>query len=260
MRNPAHPVDRARLRQAPVWLGVAAIVTMSWYYLERLENGMLPVPGNASPQGVMLQSGGDVVDLLMTFGMWAVMMVAMMLPTVAPSAAVFSSLSERREPGCTNAATTSYIVGYATSWLAFAAPAALMQWALTHALLLDAMARSTSTLMSSALLLAAGVYQWLPLKGACLSKCRSPLAFFMANWRDGKAGAFGVGLRHGAYCVGCCWALMAVMFVVGAMSVAWMGLIMAVVLGEKVIPASWRFDKALGVALVAAGLWLATGI
>jgi predicted metal-binding membrane protein len=239
---------------------MAAIVTMSWYYLDRMESGMLSNPDSTMPHAVMVQSGGDVMDLLMAFGMWVVMMVAMMLPTVAPSAAVFSSLSGRREPVRTNAATASYIVGYATAWLAFAAPAALMQWALTHALLLDGMARSTSTLMNSALLLAAGVYQWLPLKGACLSKCRSPLAFFMANWRDGKAGAFGVGLRHGGYCVGCCWALMAVMFVVGAMSIAWMGLIMVVVLGEKVIPASWQSDKALGVALVAAGLWLAAGI
>jgi predicted metal-binding membrane protein len=260
VRNPAHLVNRARLRRAPVWLGMAAIVTISWYYLDRMESGMLSTPDSAIPHGVMVQSGGDVADLLMAFGMWALMMLAMMLPAVAPSAAVFSSLSGHREPGRTNAATTSYIVGYAITWLAFAAPAALMQWALTHALLLDGMARSTSTLMNSALLLAAGVYQWMPLKGACLSKCRSPLAFFMVNWRDGKAGAFGVGLRHGGYCVGCCWALMAVMFVVGAMNIAWMGLIMVVVLGEKVIPASWQFDKALGVALVAAGLWLAAGI
>lgn len=259
MRNPAHLVNRARLLRAPVWLGMAAIVTISWHYLDRMESGVLSNAGNAAPHHVMGKSGGDLAELLMAFGMWAVMMVAMMLPTVVPSATVFSSLSDRREPGYSNAATTSYIVGYATSWVAFAAPAALMQWALTHALLLDGMARSTSTLLSSALLLTAGVYQWLPLKDACLFKCRSPLAFFMANWRDGKAGAFRLGLRHGAYCVGCCWALMAIMFVVGAMSIVWMGIIMVLVLGEKVIPASWQFDKALGVALVAAGLWLAAG-
>jgi len=186
--------------------------------------------------------------------------MAMMLPTVAPSASVFASLAARREPGRTNGATATYVAGYAASWITFAAPAALIQWALTQALLLDPMARSTNTILSSAILLAAGVYQWLPLKTACLSKCRTPLAFFMANWRDGWRGAFWLGLRHGGYCVGCCWLLMAVMFVVGAMNLAWMGLIMLLVLSEKLIAANWRFDQALGAALIAAGLWIAVGV
>src|SRR5690606_6349081 len=199
-------------------------------------------------------------SLWTTFGMWAVMMMAMMLPTVAPSTLVFARLSARRDPGRENGATAAYVAGYAAPWIAYAVLAALMQWALTHALLLDPMARSTSTVLSAAILLVAGIYQWLTLKSACLSRCRTPLAFFMANWRDGRAGAFGLGMRHGGYCVGCCWALMAVMFVVGAMSLAWMGFIMLLVLGEKLIPASWRFDKAVGVAMVAAGLWIATGV
>jgi predicted metal-binding membrane protein len=249
------------LRRAPVWIGMATIVAMGWVYLVRMDSGMSPMLGSASLHaGMAMGGGGGAAGLLMAFGMWAVMMVAMMLPTVAPSAAVFSRLSARREPGRTNVATATYVAGYAASWIAFAAPAALMQWALTQALLLDPMARSTSTVMSSAILLAAGIYQWLPLKSACLSKCRSPLAFIMANWRDGRSGAFWLGLRHGGYCVGCCWALMAVMFVVGAMSLAWMGLITLLILSEKVIPASWRFDKALGIALVATGLWLAASI
>jgi predicted metal-binding membrane protein len=208
----------------------------------------------------MAMGGDGAAGLPLVFGMWAVMMVAMMLPTVAPSAAVFSNLAARRDPGSINGATASYVAGYTASWIAFAAPAALMQWALTQALLLDPMARSTNTMLSSAILLAAGIYQWLPLKSTCLAKCRTPLAFFMAHWRDGKSGAFRLGMRHGGYCVGCCWALMAVMFVVGAMSLAWMGLIMLLVLSEKVIPARWRFDKALGVALIATGLWMATGV
>ncbi|MEO7246258.1 MAG: DUF2182 domain-containing protein [Rubrivivax sp.] len=251
-------VDGARLRRAPVWIGMAAIVAVSWAYLVRMDDGMAAMHGGASPHAGMVM-GGDAASLLTAFAMWSVMMVAMMLPTVTPSAAVFSSLAARRDPGHANATTATYVAGYAASWIAFAAPAALMQWALTHALLLDPMARSTSTMLSSAILLAAGVYQWLPLKSACLSKCRTPLAFFMVHWRDGRSGAFWLGVRHGGYCVGCCWALMAVMFVVGAMSLAWMGLIMLLVLSEKVIPASWRFDRALGIALVIAGLWIAAG-
>lgn len=259
MRSAWSLIGGVCLRRAPVWIGMAAIVAMSWYYLGRMDSAMSPMHGTSPPAG-MAMGGDGVVSPLMAFGMWAVMMMAMMLPTVAPSASVFSSLSARRDTGRTNSATAAYVTGYAAPWIAFAAPAALMQWALTYALLLDPMARSTSTMLSSAILLAAGVYQWLPLKSACLSKCRSPLAFFMANWRDGKSGAFWLGLRHGGYCVGCCWALMAVMFVVGAMSLAWMGFVVLVVLSEKVIPASWRFDKALGLALVAAGLWIAAGI
>ena len=119
------------------------------------------------------------------------------------------------------------------------------------------MARSTSTLLSAGLLLAAGVYQWLPQKQACLAKCRSPLAFFMARWRDGTRGALALGLEHGGYCVACCWALMAAMFVVGAMSILWMGLFTLLVLGEKVVPARWRFDRAIGAVLVVSGLWVA---
>jgi predicted metal-binding membrane protein len=260
VRNPSSLADGARLRRAPVWIGMVAIVAMSWYYLGRMDSAMSPMHGSASPHAGMAMGGDGADGLWMAFGMWATMMVAMMLPAVAPSAAVFSSLTARRDPGHANAATATYVAGYAASWIAFAAPAALVQWALTHAMLLDPMARSTSTMLSSAILLAAGVYQWLPLKRACLSKCRTPLTFFMANWRDGRSGALWLGVRHGGYCVGCCWALMAVMFVVGAMSLAWMGLIMLLVLSEKVIPARWRFDHALGVALVTAGLWIAASL
>jgi predicted metal-binding membrane protein len=242
------------LRRTPVWVGMAAIVAMSWAYLGRMHGSLSPMPGSASPHSAMAMGGGGSADLLMAFGMWAVMMVAMMLPTATPSASVFSSLAARRDPSRANGTTAAYVTGYAASWIAFAAPAALLQWALTHAMLLDPMARSTSTILSSVILLAAGAYQWLPLKSACLSKCRMPLAFFMANWRDGRSGAFGLGLRHGGYCVGCCWALMAVMFVVGVMSLAWMALIMLLVLSEKIIPARWQFDRVLGVALITAGL------
>lgn len=260
MRTAWNLIGGLGLRRAPVWIGMAAIVAMSWYYLGRMDSGPSAMHGGASPHAGMTMRGDGAAGLLMALGMWAVMMMAMMLPTVAPSASVFSRLSVRRDPARANGATATYVAGYAACWIAFAAPAALMQWALTHALLLDPMARSTSTMMSSAILLAAGVYQWMPLKSACLSKCRTPLAFFMANWRDGRSGAFRLGVRHGGYCIGCCWALMAVMFVVGAMSLAWMGLIMLVVLSEKVIPASWQFDKTLGAALIAAGLWMAAGM
>jgi predicted metal-binding membrane protein len=153
-------------------------------------------------------------------------------------------------------ATAAYVAGYSACWILFAVPAALAQLALTNTALLDSMAQSTSALLSAVILLAAGLYQFTPLKTACLSKCRTPLGFFMARWRDGTGGALVLGIQHGGYCVGCCWALMAVMFVVGAMNLAWMGALTVLVLSEKVIPPAWRVDRITGAMLVVSGLWM----
>lgn len=252
----------AAWRRLPVWIGMAGIVAASWLFLGRMSGDMAGMGGGAPAHAGMAMAGMDgprAPALAANFAMWAVMMLAMMLPTVAPAAAVFSMLAARREPQRSGHTTALYVTGYATVWIAYAVPAALLQWALTHALLLDAMARSTSTLLSAAILLAAGVYQFTPLKTACLSKCRAPLGYFMARWRDGSGGALMLGVRHGSYCVGCCWALMTVMFVVGAMNLAWMALLVLLMLAEKVIPAAWRFDRLVGSTLVLAGLWIAAG-
>lgn len=246
-------------RRAPVWLGMAAIVALSWLYLGRMGGGMVAMGGVVSAHAGMAMGGADAHALALAFAMWAVMMMAMMLPTVAPSASMFSTLEARRAAGGSNTATALYVAGYAASWVAFAIAAALAQWGLTQALLLDPMARSTNALLSSGILLAAGIYQWTPLKNACLAKCRTPLAFFMAKWRDGAAGAFVLGLQHGGYCVACCWALMAVMFVVGAMSLGWMAVFMLLVLGEKLLPVRLHFDRAIGAVLVVSGMWVAAG-
>nr|MDQ2734627.1 DUF2182 domain-containing protein [Pseudomonadota bacterium] len=257
MRSASTLKADAVVPDAPVWFGMAAIAAMSWFYLATMGAKMATMGGSASAHGGMAMGGAASQGLLTAFVMWAAMMMAMMLPAAGPSAALFSTLAAKRaqERGTRTRTTALYVTGYAAPWIAFAALAALAQQTLTHLLLLDPMARSTSALLSSAILLAAGTYQWLPVKRACLSKCRTPLAFFMARWRDGATGALVLGLQHGGYCVACCWALMAVMFVVGAMSLAWMGLFMLLVLGEKVIPARWRFDRTIGVTFLVSGLW-----
>jgi predicted metal-binding membrane protein len=257
MRSMTSPMTGAALQQAPVWIGMAAIAAVSWVYLFRMGGSMASMGDGAGAHAAMAMGNMGAPSLVAVFAMWAVMMMAMMLPTVAPSALVFSTLAARRDPLHGGSSTALYVVAYSATWIAFAVPAALMQWALTESLVLDPMARSTSALMSAAILFGAGLYQFTPLKTACLSKCRSPLTFFMAKWRDGPAGALVLGLQHGSYCVACCWALMAVMFVVGAMNLAWMGLLTLLLLGEKVIAAAWRFDRVVGVALVASGLWVA---
>ncbi|MEO6033267.1 MAG: DUF2182 domain-containing protein, partial [Burkholderiaceae bacterium] len=254
MPNASHPASHVGRRRMPVWIGMA-----SWFYLARMGGGMSAMGGGASEHAGMAMGGDGLEALVTAFAMWAVMMTAMMLPTVAPSAVVFSSLAARRDPGRGDRATALYVAGYGGAWIAFAAPAASMQWALTHYWLLDPMGQSTSALLSSAILLAAGAYQFTPLKSACLSKCRTPLGFLMAEWRDGASGAFRLGLHHGGYCVACCWTLMAVMFVVGAMNLVWMAMLTLLVLCEKIVPARWRLDRAVGVTLLGLGAWLAVG-
>ncbi|AOW13525.1 hypothetical protein LPB72_10945 [Hydrogenophaga crassostreae] len=259
MNTMPHWKSAATARHAPVWIGMAAVGAASWLYLVQMDAGMAVVGGQAIEPGEMAMQGRGFGVLLATFAMWAVMMVAMMLPTVVPSTVLFSHLAGKRNARNSNRATAVYVVGYSAAWIVFAAPAAAFQWALTSSSLLDPLAQSTSMAMSAAILLAAGLYQFSPLKTACLSKCRSPLHFFMAKWRDGVGGALALGFQHGGYCVGCCWALMAVMFVVGAMNLVWMGALTALVLSEKVIPPAWQVDRITGAALVFSGVWLGVG-
>ena len=249
--------QRKAWRLAPVWVGMLGVAALSWLYLVRMQMGVEAMEMAATGMG---KPPSQAAMLLPALGMWVVMMLAMMLPTVAPSAAVFGQLAFKRHRATARRAVASYVVGYAVSWVAFAVPAAVLQTLLTGVAWLDPMARSSNTLMSTLILLAAGGYQLSPLKTACLSKCRSPLAYFLAQWRDGLGGAFGLGVRHGGYCVGCCWTLMAVMFVVGAMNLVWMGAITLVVLGEKLAPPSWHLSRVSGVGLVGVGMWLSVGL
>src|SRR5258708_38558775 len=122
--------------------------------------------------------------------------------------------------------------------------------------LLSSMMVSTSPLLGGVLLIAAGVFQWTRLKNACLTHCRSPLSFLMADWREGKSGAFFMGLKHGAYCTGCCWFLMALLFVAGVMNLWWIAAISILVLIEKIAPRGLFFGKIAGAALVGWGSWM----
>jgi predicted metal-binding membrane protein len=144
------------------------------------------------------------------------------------------------------------------TWTTFSAAAAGAQLALHRAALLSANMTSRSTLLAGVILLAGGIYQWLPIKNACLTHCKSPLGFLGAHWREGVAGALRMGLQHGGFCVGCCWALMALLFVVGVMNILWVAAIAAFVLVEKLSPWGSRVGRAAGVFLIAWGLWQLT--
>jgi predicted metal-binding membrane protein len=191
--------------------------------------------------------------------MWAVMMVAMMVPSAVPMIQGFVAVNERRRNSSRPVIPVGvFVLGYIVAWTSFSAAAALAQWGLHRAALLSPMMVSTSPILSGGLLLAAGIFQWTPLKRACLRNCRSPLTFLMSGWRDGTAGAFFMGLHHGAYCVGCCWALMVLLFVVGVMNLLWVAVIALFVIAEKVLPRGELIAHIAGVALVAVGIGVIT--
>jgi predicted metal-binding membrane protein len=142
-------------------------------------------------------------------------------------------------------------------WIAFSAAATAMQVALEHAALLAPTMRSASRALDATLLIAAGAFQWMPAKAACLERCRSPMELMLTRWHAGRLGAFRMGAEHGLYCLGCCWALMLLLFVAGVMNLAWVALITLFVLAEKLTPAAWRVSRIAGVAMVAAGIVVA---
>ena len=199
---------------------------------------------------------------LMVFVMWAVMMVAMMVPSAAPMVLLFAALNrKKREHEQPHVPTGLFLSGYLLVWTAFSAVATLAQWGLHRAALLSPMMVSTSAIFGGGLLIAAGVFQWTPLKNACLHHCRSPLSFLASRWRDDASGAFRIGFHHGAYCVGCCWMLMLLLFVSGVMNLVWVVLIAAFVLAEKVVPAgvACTVSRLAGAALVAWGTVVISG-
>jgi len=241
--------------------GLAAVIVLSWLYLIHLNAEMLPGHGSMAHMAMPALAPGLPAPLLAAFVMWSVMMVAVMLPTALPAAAVFENLAHRRSLHLHSAAATAFFVaGYAAAWTGYSAVAAAGQVALSRAALLTPMLQSASVTLSTVVLLAAGAFQFTPLKDACLTKCRTPFGFFLAEWRDGKIGALVLGFRHGSYCVGCCWALMAVMFAVGAMNLLWMAGLTLFVLGEKLTPAHWRFRHLAGTALVLWGVVVGTSL
>lgn len=240
--------------------GLVGIVVLAWLYLVRMASAMSELEthravGMAMPQ---MQSWG-VVDLLLLFLMWAVMMVAMMVPSAAPMILMFSAINrrglEQRRP---LVRTGIFLLGYLVVWTSYSALAALVQWGLHTAALLSPMMVSTSPYLGGGLLMVAGIFQWTPLKEACLTTCRSPLGFLMSEWREGAAGALVMGLRHGGYCVGCCWVLMALLFVAGVMNLAWVAGIATFVLVEKAVPRGKRVSRVAGVFLIVAGVLLMT--
>jgi predicted metal-binding membrane protein len=191
-------------------------------------------------------------NVVAVFAMWTLMMVAMMLPSATPMLLTVATLNRRKVD---TSPTWAFAGGYLALWVAFSAAATAVQWCLQDADMISPMMVSTSQVMSALLLLAAGVFQFTPLKRRCLRHCRTPMGFLITDWRDGLSGAWTMGLRHGVYCLGCCWALMCLLFVIGVMNLAWVGALTLAVLAEKTLPGGERIGNLLGIALIAGGVF-----
>ncbi len=197
------------------------------------------------------------------FAMWWVMMVAMMLPGASPAILLFARI-RRGKPaagaaGPGSGRTFLFAGGYLAAWGGFSLLATLAQWGLEASGLLSLVMASTTAWLGGLLLLAAGLWQFTPLKQACLRHCRSPLSFLMMHWRDGALGAVRMGAGHGLFCLGCCWFLMALLFFGGIMNLWWIGGLALFVLLEKMVPAGHRLGQVAGAALAGWGIWLLAG-
>jgi predicted metal-binding membrane protein len=218
--------------------------------------------GGAMGSGMAMAQANpwSVVDFALMFLMWAIMMVGMMLPSATPMILLFAMVSRKqKEQGKTFVPVGAFASGYLIVWTLFSLVAAALQWALEQTALLSPMMVSASPYLGGGLLIAAGIYQLTPLKTACLKHCRTPFTFVALHWRTGTDGAVKMGIHHGAFCVGCCWALMALLFVGGVMNLLWVAIIAGFVLLEKVIPRGRGLGHLTGAALIAWGAWLIAG-
>ena len=203
----------------------------------------------------------DPAALVLTFVMWTVMMAAMMLPSAAPAILLYGTLVRKNGArGTVLPGVWIFAGAYVLVWTGFSVAATLLQGLLGEASLMTPTMTLASAGLSAAALVAAGLYQLTPLKQVCLRKCRNPLEFFVTRWRAGRGGAFRMGLEHGAYCLGCCWVLMLLLFVAGVMNLAWVALIAAFVFAEKLLPGARLVSYAAGVVLVMSGFWVLAGI
>jgi len=246
-----------RRERAVIAAGLAAVLVLAWVYVWD-GAGMGMSATDMTTLSLFPHRQADVMGEMdsawpVVVAMWWVMMIAMMTPSAAPLVLLYGLVLRRHAAPGRNAYLPSLLLlsGYLAVWLAFSVAAAALQKALQPAGLLSGMMLwSRSAALSSIVLAAAGVYQLSNLKHACLAQCRSPVRFLTEYWRPGLFGSFVLGTRHGAYCVGCCWMLMALLFVGGVMNLIWIAALTLIVLVEKLVPAGATFGRASGGLLI----------
>lgn len=240
-----------------IWVVLASLLVLTalaWWYLLGLAAHMPAMTDmDAMAAMAMTPQPWNWTTAWLALVMWSVMMAAMMLPSASPMVLLVA-----RTPGSSSLRTALFVLGYLTVWSLFSSAATALQGAL-QALRLLSDSGLGDPLLAGGVLIGAGVYQWTPLKGRCLEHCRSPLAFMLSHWRPGPSGAWRLGLVHGAYCVGCCWLLMLLLFVSGVMNLLWAAALAVLVLLEKVLPGGRWVARAAGAALVVWGVAIAGG-
>lgn len=231
--------------------GIAGLAGLAWLDLWRRA-------GDTAMQAAMPRlMPWSLADLISAAFMWAVMMIAMMLPSATPMLFLFAgSQRKQRELGRSTTPTALLAIGYLTVWLTFSLLGASLQWTFQAFLLLSPHLATTSPYLGSAFLLLAGGYQLTPWKDACLVHCQSPLSFLLAHWREGHWGALRMGLHHGAYCLGCCWALMGLLFVGGVMNLLWVAVLAGLVLLEKAVARGPWPSRLVGIGLIGWGAYV----
>ena len=237
--------------RAVVVTALLGIVVLSWLYLV-FSAGMDMRTGRMEGMAHAWSPSHFAAMLLM----WIIMMAAMMLPSATPMILLHAAMMRRgREQGRVLPATGIFALGYFVIWIAFGLAATSLQWALDAAALLSPGMAMSNKVAATGIVIAAGLYQWTPLKQSCLRRCRSPLDFMLTYWREGAWGSLAMGVRHGAFCLGCCWMLMLLLFVGGIMNLLWIAGLSVFVLVEKTAPAGHWAARLAGVALAAWGVF-----
>jgi predicted metal-binding membrane protein len=250
--SPDRAASIAWADRAILWISLAAITLIAWLYLLWMPMG--PSDLGAFGRRLLVAAPPALADAALTFLMWAVMMVAMMLPSAAPMIETYATILRSRAASPWPR-TALFTAGYLVVWTLFSAAATAGQLLLQKAGIVNN-ALTTVPIVTAFLLILAGIYQVTPIKHSCLTGCRSPVGFFMHDWCDGASGALRMGLRHGAMCLGCCWMLMVLLFVFGVMNLLWIAALSAFVLLEKLVPGGRLLARGSGIAMIAAGLTL----
>jgi predicted metal-binding membrane protein len=233
-----------------VAVALLLVTALAWLYL-----WMAPMPMPATHGGLRAP-----FYVAMTFAMWFVMMIGMMTPAAAPVVMLFDRIERSSAQSSASARTPLFLLGYLGVWLVFSVVATALQIELIAYGWIDDMAVAARGVVTSLVVLAIGVYQWLPVKRACLAHCQSPVEFLVRHRRRGALGAFRMGAHHGLYCLGCCWALMLLLFVGGVMNLLWVAAITALVLAERLVARPWLRHAIGGIAVVAGCVLLARAV
>jgi len=240
-----------------VLAALTVLAGLSWAYTVNLgvQNTAM-----ASKMVMPMSVAWSLGDFVFMFVMWAVMMFAMMLPSVTPTVMIYGRVRQKREAsGRPFAPAMAFVFGYLIAWAGFSLIATMINWGLHTGDAMTAMMGRVTPVIAGIVLAIAGLFQWTPAKNACLDQCRSPMGFLIQYWHDGFLGAVRMGLHHGAYCLGCCWMLMILLFVLGVMNLPWVAILAVVVLAEKTLPYGLQISRSLGVVLVVWGIALIAG-